>query len=100
MALLKSVATSFGVDATYWNIMSVEHNRPQRSAQVVLAGYLDDGARRADHRPLAVLTVTLAGPDYPGTADGIAYGAVYDRIKHQAGSGGEPAALLVGAVDG
>lgn len=100
MALIKSVPTSFGVDATYWNILSIEHNRPQRSAQVLLAGYLDDGARRADHRLLAVLAVTLAGPDYPGTVGGIAYADVYERIKQQAGSGGEPAVTLAGAVDG
>lgn len=100
MALLKSIPTSFGVDAAYWNILSIEHNRPQCSAQVVLAGYLDDGTRRAGHRPLAVLTLTLSGPDYPGTAEGIAYGAVYERIKHQAGSGGEPAVALAGALDG
>ncbi|WP_353862023.1 hypothetical protein [Azospirillum formosense] len=99
MALIKSIPTDFGIDARYWHIYSVDHNRQQQAAQVVLAGYLDESVRRAGHRPLATLTLMLAGSDYPGTPQGLDYAALYERIKSPASDNGTPPGVLAGALD-
>jgi len=99
MALIKDVPTEFGVSAAYWHIFAVEHNRPQRAAQVTFAGYIDEAARRAGRRPLATLTLTLTGDDFPGTSEGLDYATLYERVKCGSKVDGAPAAVLAGALD-
>ncbi|HYD64567.1 hypothetical protein [Azospirillum sp.] len=102
MALVKPVPTDFGIDATYWNILAVENNRPQQAARVMMAGFASAQARTHGHQPLATVLIDLAGADYPGTADGIAYPAIYEAIKARAAAPGgtPPFTLFAQATDG
>lgn len=102
MALIKALPTDFGVDATYWNVLSIEVSRAERSLRVIVAGYLDGEARHDGRRPIAVATVTLSGPDFPGDERGIDYAAVYGRLKAPADTTmpHAPKGLLAGAMDG
>ncbi|MBK3773813.1 hypothetical protein GAY31_06385 [Azospirillum brasilense] len=100
MALIKPIPTPFGPDAAYWHILAFEANRPQGAARTVLAGYVDAGTRAAGCRPLATITLDLAGPLFPGTEKGIHYADLYATIKVAAADPNNPAAALAGALDG
>ncbi|QCO19949.1 hypothetical protein D3869_32420 (plasmid) [Azospirillum brasilense] len=100
MALIKSIPTPFGPDAAYWHILAFEANRPQGAARTVLAGYVDAATRAAGCRPLATITLDLAGPLFPGTEEGIRYTDLYAAIKVAANDPNSPAAVLTGAMDG
>lgn len=93
MALSKAIPTDFGIDATYWHILALQVNRADRNAAVTLAGYLDESARRAGRRPIAVMTLTLAGDAYPGDADGLRYAAAYAAVKITPQNAGDPPPL-------
>lgn len=98
MALNKALPTDFGVDASYWHILALQVNRGDRSAAVTLAGYIDEPARRGGCRPIAVMTLTLAGDSYPGDANGLQYGALYAALKDTPQEDGS-APPLTGARD-
>jgi len=88
MALNQHIPTDFGVPATYWHILALQVNRVQQTMQVTMAGYVDAAARQAGFRPIAVTTVSLEAPDYPGDGNGIRYDAIYERLKRPAAPGG------------
>lgn len=96
MALLKQIPTEFGIDATYWHILAVQVNRVQAALQVTMAGYPDAAARRTGCRPLAAMTLSLTGAEFPGDGTGLRYDAVYERLKQAAA---DPAAPFAGAAD-
>lgn len=100
MALIKRLPTDFGIVAEYWSILSLEMNRLQRAVQVTMAGYANEAARRDGHRPLAVVPLAFGGEEFPGDAEGIAYGAVYAQIKAAAQREGTPAAVFAEATNG
>lgn len=81
MALVQSIQTDFGVEASYWHILSLQVNRVQQAVQVTMAGYIDARTRAAGHRPIAVMTLSLDRADFPGSVDGVRYDAVYDWLK-------------------
>jgi hypothetical protein len=81
MALCKALPTDFGIDASYWNILALQVNRADQTAAVTLAGYLDEPARRAGRRPIAVMMLTLAGDFYPGDQTGLSYGGIYTALR-------------------
>jgi hypothetical protein len=85
MALLKTVPTEFGIDAAYWTILSIDHNRDQRGCHVTLAGYVGASARGEGHRPLALVQLPLTGDRYPATEAGLTYQAIYEAISMEAG---------------
>lgn len=62
MALQKSLATPFGVNAEYWRIIRVNENFDGQ-AEVYLAGYASDEARRTLSEPLDMRVITIASPD-------------------------------------
>lgn len=62
MALRKSLATPFGVNAEYWRIIRVNENFDGQ-AEVFLAGYASDEARLAGNAPLDTRIVTIDSPD-------------------------------------
>lgn len=99
MALLHATPTEFGIDATYWHILALQMNRTQAAVQVTMAGYPDAAARQGGYRPIAVMTLTLAGPDFPGDGDGIRYEAVYDRLKRETPDDDGDPSPFAGAVD-
>lgn len=98
MALLHRIPTDFGIDACYWHIRALELNRVERRLTVLMAGYVDEAARRADRRPVATVAVPLADTDYPGGDDALSYAAVYAAVR-RAAAGDHPASLFTGAVD-
>ncbi|NYZ17912.1 hypothetical protein HL658_35675 [Azospirillum sp. RWY-5-1] len=102
MALVKAIPTDFGIDATYWHIHAIDIARPQRAVQVTMAGYIDADARRGGRRPIASLTLQLAGDRFPGTIDGIAYAAIYERLATpgEVPDDGDPTGWFVGAAEG
>ena len=64
MALLKSVATQYGVDANYWNIFSIAEDFKNKSIDVVIVGYASHDTRLADNDPVAWQNLTFNGDDY------------------------------------
>lgn len=101
MAFRKSIATPYGIDATYWHILSIDCNRVQRGLHVTMAGYADAAARSRGHRPLAVVGFPMDGADVAGTADGIRYADLYAAIRALAErpDAETPAGLFAGAAD-
>jgi hypothetical protein len=64
MALLKSVKTVFGIDATYWNIYSITEDFKNKSLEVVINGYVSKDVRDENHNPVAWQNLTFTGDDY------------------------------------
>jgi hypothetical protein len=64
MALLKSVKTNFGVDATYWNIFSIQEDFKNKINEVVIVGYASKEVRDADLDPVSWQNLSFNGNDY------------------------------------
>lgn len=64
MALLKSVNTVFGIDATYWNIFSITEDFKNKNLEVVINGYVSKEVRDENHNPVAWQNLTFTGDDY------------------------------------
>jgi hypothetical protein len=64
MALLKSVNTIFGIDATYWNIHSISEDFKNKSLEVVINGYVSKDVRDENHNPVAWDNLSFTGDDY------------------------------------
>lgn len=64
MALIKAVATDFGVPAGYWLIARIQEDILGRTLDVALNGYFDEVACRAGKKPMAAWSGRLAGELY------------------------------------
>jgi hypothetical protein len=64
MALLKAVKTNYGIDATYWNIASVNENFNDKTLEVVMFGYISQEVRASDLAPVSWQNITLINNDY------------------------------------
>lgn len=102
MALQKSIATPYGIDAAYWHILSIDCNRVQSGLQVMMAGYASAAARAGGHHPLAVVGVRIDAAELPGFAEGVRYDELYTALRLRANAATaeeDPAALFRGASD-
>lgn len=79
MALHKALPTQFGIAAAYWRITSLAHDRASETVSLVLAGSIDEAARRAGAHPLDTTTLTLGPASEPRLA--LDYADLYDTIK-------------------
>jgi len=64
MALLKAVNTTFGIDATYWNIFSITEDFKNKSLEVVINGYVSKKVRDENHNAVAWQNLTFTGDEY------------------------------------
>ncbi len=64
MALLKSVKTNYGIDATYWNIFSIVQEFKFKRVAVTIAGYASKEVRDENLEPCAWQNVQFEGDDY------------------------------------
>jgi len=64
MALLKAVNTSYGIDATYWNIYSINENFKNKTLEVAIVGYASKEVREKDMHPVGWIELTFTGDDY------------------------------------
>jgi len=64
MALLKSVNTAFGIDATYWNIFSITEDFKNKSLEVVINGYVSKKVRDENLDAIAWQNLTFTGDEY------------------------------------
>jgi hypothetical protein len=64
MALLKAVKTNFGVDATYWNIFSIQEDFKNATNEIVIVGYASKEVRDADLDPVSWQNLNFTGQDY------------------------------------
>ena len=64
MALLKTIETSFGVDAVYWNIFSLKEDFKNRTNEVILFGYSSEENRIANKDPIANKIILLKEDQY------------------------------------
>jgi hypothetical protein len=78
MALLKSVNTVFGIDATYWNIFSITEDFKNKSLEVVINGYVSKKVRDDNLEPCAWQNLTFTGDDYIKDAT---RKAIYEKLK-------------------
>ena len=69
MALLKSMDTDYGIQATYWNIGAVQEDFKGKSTEVTFYGYATKEAREAGRQPLAAGKVQITGDEYVAGAD-------------------------------
>jgi len=59
MALLKSVNTQYGIDASYWNIASINENFKDKTLEVVLFGYISKEVRENNLDPVTWKNINL-----------------------------------------
>jgi len=78
MALLKSVNTAFGIDATYWNIFSITEDFKNKSLEVVINGYVSKEARDNNSEPVGWNNLYFNGDDYIKDAT---RKSVYEKLK-------------------
>ena len=64
MAILKSISTDYGVDATYWNIFSINESFKEKTLEVVIMGYFSKTVREAGASPVAWQNLQLTGDAY------------------------------------
>jgi hypothetical protein len=64
MALLKVVKTNYGIDATYWNIISIKEEFKSKILEVTMAGYVSKEVRDENHNPIAWQNLTFNGDEY------------------------------------
>jgi hypothetical protein len=64
MALLKSVNTAFGIDATYWNIVVIQQEFKSQVIEVKMAGYVNKESRDKNYNPVAWKNLTFTGDEY------------------------------------
>jgi hypothetical protein len=64
MALLKAVKTSYGIDATYWNIFSISEDFKNKNLEVVIVGYATKTVRDENFEPCAWQNLQFTGDDY------------------------------------
>jgi len=64
MALLKSVKTNYGIDATYWNIYSIKEDFKNKLLDVVINGYVSKEVRYQSFEPCAWQNLQFTGDDY------------------------------------
>ena len=77
MALLKAVKTNFGIDATYWNIFSIQEDFKNATNEIVIVGYASKEVRDENLNPVAWNNLTFAGDDYIQDATrALVYGAL------------------------
>lgn len=80
MALNKSIATDFGIPATYWNIGAVQEDFKGRGTEITFYGYASQEARDEGKQPLSAGKMQVAGDDYVAGAD---RQALYQLIKQK-----------------
>ena len=78
MALLKTIETSFGVDAVYWNIFSLKEDFKNGFNEVILFGYSSEENRLAKKDPIANKIFLLEEDQYIEDAT---REAVYNALK-------------------
>ena len=80
MALIKSIPTDYGIDASYWNIGAVQEDFKGQGTEVTFYGYASKEAREAGKQPLSAGKVQIAGEEYVAGAD---RAALYSIIKQK-----------------
>ena len=80
MALIKSIPTDFGIDASYWNIGAVQEDFKGKGTEVTFYGYASKEAREQGKQPLSAGKVQIAGDEYIAGAD---RAALYAIIKQR-----------------
>ena len=78
MALLKSIATQYGIDATYWNIFSITEDFKNKSISVVMNGFVTKENRDNNYDAIAWKNLTLVDDDYITDAP---RQLVYEKLK-------------------
>jgi hypothetical protein len=64
MALLKAVKTNYGIDATYWNIFSINEDFKNKNLEVVIVGYASQAVRDENFEPCAWQNLEFNGDEY------------------------------------
>ena len=78
MALLKSIATQYGINATYWNIFSINEDFKNKSIEVVINGFATKENRDNDCDAIAWSNLTFSGGEY---IKDVTRKAVYESLK-------------------
>lgn len=81
MALILSVPTDYGINATYHHIGAVTTNWRDGAVMCVLFSYVDDAARAAGKQPLGSVSLTFEGADFDFTHNEATRAALYAKIK-------------------
>lgn len=66
MAISISIPSTYGVNATYWNISFIQNNFKDKVLYVKLLGYADSISRENEAMPLSVVELTFRDELYPG----------------------------------
>ena len=64
MALLKVVKTNFGIDASYWNIFSIQEDFKNKTLEIIITGYPSKNIRDQDLDPVSWKTFQFFEDDY------------------------------------
>jgi hypothetical protein len=86
MALIKSIPTDYGIDASYWNIGAVQEDFKGQGTEITFYGYANKEAREAGKQPLSAGKVNIAGEEYVAGADRAALYAIIKQKPEFAGA--------------
>ena len=75
MALRKSIATPFGINATVWDIARFEWNKRTGESIVALYGWKDEESMTNDLQPLDTRVLPFTFQEFPYLS------VIYDTIK-------------------
>jgi len=78
MALSKTIETSFGVDAVYWNIFSLREDFKNGNNEVILYGYASKETRLDKKDPITTRIILIEEDEYIKDAT---REAVYNALK-------------------
>lgn len=65
MAIIKALETNFGDSANYWRVVQINQNSDRTDFVVILAGYMDENARRSGKTPMNSVQFDFSPFDHP-----------------------------------
>jgi hypothetical protein len=80
MALSKSVDTTYGIAATYWNIGVVQEDYKDQIIDITMYGYATEQSRRDGKSPFSIEKIQITGTEYVADAQ---RPALYAIIKQR-----------------
>lgn len=98
MALIKTVPTGTGVDATYWRITSADAQHDAGAVQACIGGYVSEATRRAGHDPLLCRLFTVPAAALPGGTHNAPTADLYAAVKAMMAAAPRPQSVGAGGA--
>lgn len=81
MALVKEIASSYGISASYHRILAISLNCRKRRAVICVGSYIDKEKRKEGYDPIDTIDIRVGEDDYPLFLSGNALEAAYKWLR-------------------